>query len=162
VNIEASCGLDTSQASLFNKHLFGKQRYWNKKALDDLIQLGKGISLVFSNTGEQTKVVPCACADLLWTLTGDAAIWIESKEPNNSTYHLHHLRGNKNCLAIEYIDKDWFYLSKEKGKYYIGPLSQITTLSTLGLGTYWTPSPNALPIPKSSTEVLSKSENSRE
>ena len=116
----------------------------------------------FSNTGEQTEVVPRARADLPWTLTGDTAVWIESKEPSSGAYHLHHPRGDKNCPAIEYINKDWFYLNKEKGKYYTGPLSRITAPNTLGLGTYRTPSPTATPILESSTEMPSESENSRE
>jgi len=99
--------------------------------------------------------VPRVRTDLPWTLTGDAAVWIESKEPSSGTYHLHHPRGDKNCPAIEYINKDWFYLNKEKGKYYTGPLSRITTPNILGLGTYRTLSPTATPILESSTETPS-------
>jgi hypothetical protein len=92
--------------------------------------------------------------------TSLAAIWVESKGLKIDTYRLCYLYKGKDCPAIEYINKDWFYLHWNKGKYYTKPLIQITTLNKLGLSTYCTPSLSISVIPKSPTETPSKGESS--
>ncbi len=111
--------------------------------------------MLFSNADEFIKVIPQTKPNLPLILTGQAAIWVESKRPESSTYHLHYLYNNKSFPVIEYINQEWFYLSWSLGKYYTKPLAQIITPLSLRLGTYQTLSVEALYLPDNPTRTPS-------
>lgn len=114
----------------------------------------------FPNNDELIEVVPRARADLPHTLTGLAAVWVKSDEPKSDAYHLRDPYDCQRFPAIEYINKDWFYLKRDQGKYYTNPRSRIPAPNELGLGTYRTPSPTLSAIPESPTETPSESDHS--
>jgi hypothetical protein len=101
---------------------FESNKVRNKIILEDQIKLGRGLQVNFPDTEESIEVVPQERADLPHMLTGLAAVWVESEGLETNTYHLRHSYDDKNFPAIEYINKDWFYLNWNKGKYYTKPL----------------------------------------
>jgi hypothetical protein len=111
----------------------------------------------FSETEDSVEVVPQVRADLPFMLTGKAAIWVESEQPEASAYHLCHPYNDKSFLAIEYINDQWYYLDWNYGRYYTGPLSYITTPISLGLGTLQASVVNVALLPREPVEPTSKS-----
>jgi hypothetical protein len=96
-------------------------------------------------------------ADLPFTLTRKATIWVESKQPEASAYHLRHPYNDKSFPAIEYINNQWYYLDWNCGRYYTGPLSYIMTPISLDLGTLQAPVVNIALLPREPVETTSES-----
>ena len=59
--------------------------------LEELQYSLESIVVEFSETEDLVEVVPQVRADLPFTLTRKAAIWVESEQLEASAYHLHHL-----------------------------------------------------------------------
>ena len=113
----------------------------------------------FPDTEDPIEVVPQTRADLPLALTGRAAVWVDSKWPEASTYHLRHPHNDISFPAIEYINDEWYYLNWNRGKYYTGPLSLITMPISLGLGTTDAPSVAAVLLPREPEVASSVSES---
>ena len=116
----------------------------------------------FSKTKDLVEVVPQVRADLPFMLTGMSALWVESKQPAASVYHLHHPYNDKSFLAIEYINDQWYYLDWNLRKYYTKPLSYITIPISLSLGMCQAPTVNIALFSREPVEMASESMGMKE
>ena len=129
----------------------------DKKTLKNLSPLWEEIVVDFPNIGEPVEVVSYANTDLPLTLTGFAAIWIESEGLEASGYCLHYPSNDESFPIIEYINNSWFYLDWNLGKYYSKLHSRIATPINFGLNTWRDSLINILSTSNSSITSLTKS-----
>ena len=72
--------------------------------LEDSLSLWTEIVVLFSNADKFVEVVPQIKPNLPLTLTGWAAVWVESERPGSSTYHLRYPYNDESFPIIEYIN----------------------------------------------------------
>jgi hypothetical protein len=93
----------------------------------------------FFENEDLVEVTLQSSVNLPTSITGQAAVWVESDMPEATAYYLHHSLNEPPSPAIEYLNGNWYYLYWHDSWYYTKPQSQILTPISFGLGTHLIP-----------------------